>query len=97
MICETLGIDYTSSDKVDHAAGGLVIGAVSGLTVDGLMPHSPEPLRFVVAWLPALIAGAGKEWYDHAHPAKHDCDFKDFASTALGGAAGVGLVIRLRF
>jgi hypothetical protein len=60
-------------DKLMHAAVGLLLwGAVFFFT---------RNIWFAAG--AAVVAGAGKEIYDRAHPATHTADFMDFFATAL--------------
>lgn len=64
-------------DKRLHACVGFALAlplALDGYPIEGLAL--------------AIIAGAAKEAYDHAHPLTHTADVWDFAATVLGGLVG---------
>lgn len=70
-------------DKQAHFLGGYALAVTFGMVC--------LPLGLVVA----LVAAAGKEVYDHYHPESHTADVKDFYATALGGIAGVLVLLIL--
>lgn len=67
-------------DKLLHFVAGMLIVGVTALCV----PLAPY------AWIPGVIAGACKEWYDRRNGG--DADVWDFAATVFGAVAMQGLV-----
>jgi len=65
------------ADKIGHFAAGATAAAVVPILVDH--PKAPE---FGLA--AGVVLGIGKEIYDKTKPHKHQCEVKDFLTTALG-------------
>ncbi len=86
---------YLADDKAKHAAVGAILGVCGALLVERLIPDAPKPVKFLVAILPAVAAGALKEAYDHRHPESHTCDARDFIATTAGGLAGAGISLEI--
>lgn len=94
MICEAIGLDYEHRDKVDHLAGGALIGAVSSLVVEDLWPDMHPAKRAVVALIPVVVVAVAKEVIDHQDPDHHSSEWQDAAATVVGGTIAVGICLR---
>lgn len=79
---------WLAEDKAQHAAVGAILGVTGRFLVEELIPDAPRPVKFVVALLPAIAAGALKEAYDYRNQDEHTPDARDFVATAAGGALG---------
>jgi hypothetical protein len=78
--------DLGERDKQQHAAAGLVVGAVADAATKSLSPRSTWWRRAVIGVACAAIAGAAKEVVDAR---THDADPKDALATIAGGTVGV--------
>jgi len=67
--------------------GHLIVGwlIVSGLHLAGV--------GVAFSFIGAIVAGALKEGYDHAHPKAHTADSIDFYATALGALISANMII----
>lgn len=94
MICQLLHIEYDDSDKVDHAASGLLLGVGAYAALRYAWPEQRPAVRFVEALVPIVLAAVAKEVYDNQHPATHDSDWRDALATTAGGAVGIAIALR---
>jgi hypothetical protein len=86
--------EFTRGDRLEHAAVGFAVGFLARELVDEIRPEARPLERFLIALVPVLVVAIGKEAYDHAHPASHDCDLRDALATVGGGAIALTLTWR---
>lgn len=85
---ETSRDSWTTVDKREHFAAGLVIGGFTDLMLDEVGFTGPRWQRLAISIGAAALVGFAKEAYDYKHPDQHDASAKDFTATAVGGAVG---------
>lgn len=89
---------WTTTDKREHFACGMAIGAIGTFLADEIAPDAPRWKKVCVGIAASVLAGAIKEVSDYRHPCTHDCSLKDFAATAAGGIVGsVSVSVVFRF
>ncbi len=86
--------EWTAEDKALHFAGGAVAGAISQQAIEYLWPDMHPLAQQVVALIPVIVLGVGKEIYDHQHQDDHTSDWKDAAATVAGGALAITITCR---
>ncbi len=93
MICPDIP-GFDQEDKIDHAMVGGLIGVATLAVIDEAMPRLRPWERRVIAMVPVIVAGVGKEIYDNRHQDLHTSDWRDAATTIAAGAVSIEIVIR---
>lgn len=90
MDCWSLDPALHRDDRQQHAAGGLVIGAVTVAALN-VIPATRDiaPWQQVaIGTIAALVVGVGKELIDAHDRDDHCTELGDIAATGIGGAGG---------
>lgn len=85
---------WIAQDKGLHAAAGFLVGFASSLAVDHFAPDLSPWAKRIVAIVPVIAVGIGKELYDSADQEHHSAEWEDAAATIIGGTIAVGIVLR---
>ncbi len=78
---------WLGRDKAYHFGAGAVIGGGTALLA---AQANDRETSLAFGFSSAMLAGAGKEWYDHEIK-KTGVSWKDFAWTCIGASVGVSL------
>ena len=97
-LAEGDGDSWRTRDKIQHAAGGAIIGAFGYFMADEIHPEWPEWKKIVTGVAASAVIGAAKEALDSRDPENHDASLKDFVATTGGGVLGsVSISLLFRF
>ena len=69
-----------TEDKLMHAGVGIVIWG-GCIALGQILENSY--LNYKTCLIPVVVAGVGKEIYDHQHPESHTSEWQDAAATVL--------------